>query len=80
MSRVSALTHNAPCLYAPEPVASIFDDVDCVRDVLNGSGIPDYLACALADVAVAGWTPEAWMDALRDVRRHVQPILSRADA
>ena len=43
-----------PLMTPPDDPPSIFDDFDKVRDVLVESGIPDYLACILADVAQAG--------------------------
>lgn len=76
---MNAQLKNAPGLMGPpDDPPSVFDDLDVARDVLVDAGYPDYIACVLADVASRGWAEAAWMEALRDVKRHVQPIFEEA--
>lgn len=63
----------------PDPEPTILDDAALVENALSDAGIPDYLCTALADVATAGWTEESWASQLAYVRRHVEPIIERAD-
>ena len=64
----------------PDPAASIYDDPDNVRDVLEDAGIPDYLADAIAHFACKGWNADRdGAELVRDVIRHVRPIVDEAD-
>lgn len=78
MSALPAYARGVPC--PPDDPPSIYDDVENVAEVLSDKwSLPDFLAYALADVAMAGWKPEAWAEVLRDVRRHVEPVLEEAN-
>lgn len=64
----------------PDPAVSIYDDQDNVRDVLEDAGFPDYLADLIAEFACHGWNVERYGDDfLRDLIRHVRPIVDEAD-
>ena len=63
----------------PDPPPSIYDDQDNLRDVLEDAGIPDYLADILAFYAYRGWKDDDHADLMRDVKRHVQPLIDEAE-
>lgn len=63
----------------PEIPTSIFDNLEDVEMALDDAGIPDYLASILAEVAYRGWRDEDAADLMRDLRRHVQPIIDEAE-
>lgn len=67
-----------PSPHAPDDEPSIYDDWQKVEDALNDAGIPDYLASYLGDWALAGYSEGKWLEIMRDVQRHVQPILEAA--
>lgn len=59
----------------PDAPASIFDDVELVSDRLRDAGIPDYLADALADWVLAGYSADTLAEQAHYLRRHIEPLL-----
>ena len=62
-----------------DPPPSLYDDQDNLRDVLEDAGIPDYIADILAHYAYRGWKDDDQADFMRDLKRHVQPLIDEAE-
>ena len=80
MTGLCPLTHDAPGLYGPpDDPPSIMDDQADVEELFSDAGIPDYLCSIFADLCCNGFGEHAKQRAMRDLYRHLMPMIEDAD-
>ena len=62
-----------------DPAPSIYDFDGAAASALEGAGIPDFVADALAELSARGYTPQALHDFGRWAYRHIDPLIAQAE-